>query len=90
MREIVIEENVVQFAESKGWLVRKVTYAGRRGAPDRWFFRGGKTITVEFKRRGQEPDGLQKREHEKLTRAGIPVYVIDSIDGGRALFDSLG
>lgn len=86
MREYEIERTVVDFAESRGWLVRKVLYAGRRGAPDRWFFKGGQLILVEFKRPGRKPDGQQQREHDRLRGAGFPVYIIDSVEGGVGLF----
>lgn len=85
MREIVVEEKVCEFAEKQGWLVRKMVYAGRRGCPDRWFFRGGKIVIIEFKRAGKEPDGLQKREHQKLRDHGIRVHVIDNIADGCSL-----
>lgn len=82
MREIVVEEKIVEFAEKQGWLVRKMVYAGRRGCPDRWFFRNGKIVIIEFKKPGKEPDGLQAREIKKLREHGIRVHVIDNIADG--------
>lgn len=86
MREIVIEEKVVEFAEASGWLARKCVYAGRRGSPDRWFFKAGRLLLVEFKKPGERPDAQQAREHERLRNAGFPVHVIDNIEAGCALF----
>ncbi len=84
-REIVIEEKVCEFAEKQGWLVRKMVYAGRRGCPDRFFFRNGKVLMIEFKRPGTKPDGLQEREHARLREHGFTVHVIDNIADGCAL-----
>jgi hypothetical protein len=86
MRETVIEQAVCEHAEKAGWLVRKVVYAGRRGAPDRWFLKDGRLVLIEFKRPGRSLDAHQQREHERLTRAGFTVHVIDSIEAGCALF----
>lgn len=88
MRESVLVAECVKIAEAHGWLHRKVVYAGRRGAPDDWFFKGGKLLPVEFKKRGEAPDGHQKREHERLAAAGFPVPVIDNVDDFRKIVAS--
>lgn len=92
MRESVIEDDNVAYAESKGWLVRKAVYAGRRGSPDRWFMRrrrngDGHLFHIEFKKPGEKPDGLQQKEHDRLRGAGFRVYVIDNIATGRKAID---
>lgn len=79
-QEAVIENEAVLFAEKLGFVVRKVVYAGRRGAPDRWFFGRGYTFCIEFKKRGGKPEPLQVKEIERLKNAGIPVYVVDNIE----------
>lgn len=84
MREKTIEESYCDYAEERGWLVRKMTYAGRRGCPDRWFFKGGKAVIVEFKARGKRPDDVQEREHKRLHDRGFPVHVIDTYTAYRA------
>lgn len=76
-REKLIEDAYVAYAEAHGWLARKAVYSGRRGSPDRWFFRNGKLVLVEFKRPGETPDGLQVKEHKALKDHGFPVLVID-------------
>lgn len=81
-REIVIEQKVCDFAEAQGWLVRKMVYAGRRGCPDRFFFRGGKMLMIEFKRPGCKPDAVQEREHARLRAQGFRVHIIDSVGAG--------
>lgn len=87
MIEKHIEDAVVEYAESKGWLVRKVVYAGRRGAPDRWFFKNGVLLMIEFKRPGRPLDGHQDKERQRMAAVGHRVHVIDDIAKGKALFD---
>lgn len=74
------------FATRRGWMARKMRYVGRRSCPDRWFFRRGRVIAVEFKRPGEQPNPSQRREIKRLRDAGIEVYVIDNIEAGRDLF----
>lgn len=85
-REAQIEQAIVKEAENAGWLVRKVQYLGRSGAPDRWFFhrkRQGCPVLIEFKRPGGPVRSSQKREIEKLKAAGIEVHIVDSIERAR-------
>ncbi|MNK37360.1 VRR-NUC domain protein [compost metagenome] len=84
--EASIEAIVIAFAEERGWFYRKVAWLGRRGAPDRLFARDGRIVFVEFKRPGEEPRLLQKREIARMRAAGIEVHVIDDVDAGMALF----
>lgn len=88
-KEIVLEEDGVEAAENAGWLVRKMQFIGRRGCPDRFFWKrrpkpcphcgtAGDLHMIEFKRKGKGPDGKQQREHDKLRGQGWPVHVIDT------------
>lgn len=86
-RESQIEKAVVDHAENLGWLIRKVKWIGRRAAPDRVFFKAGRTIWVEFKRPGEKPRLLQEREHTRMRDAGCEVHVIDDVRAGCDLFD---
>ena len=86
-REIVIENAVVEYAEERHVLVRKVIYAGRRGSPDRWFFTKGYVFCIEFKKPGEKADPQQLREHGRLREQGVPVYVVDSISVGKEVVD---
>lgn len=84
-----LEEDCIEHAKARGWLYRKITYKGRRGAPDRWFLKAGRWVVVEFK----SPTGegrlavLQRREHERLRKQGQVVHLIDSF---KAFCDALG
>lgn len=93
MRERDIERHLVNRVKELGGEVRKVEWIGRRGAPDRLvmlpvtFSFGqramsqGKTVWVELKAPGVEPESYQLREHERMRRLGQVVVVIDSIEG---------
>lgn len=80
-REAPIEDDVVAFAENRGWLVRKMQYPGRRTCPDRWFFKDSKLVIVEFKRQGKKrADPGQVREHRRYAEAGWKVHVVNDRD----------
>ena len=59
---------------------RKITYPGRRGAPDTFMCKNGRLVFVELK----TPAGtgvlsrMQRREIGKLRAAGMDVRVIDN------------
>lgn len=87
-RESYIEAQVVKYAKKRGWRQRKMMFVGRRGCPDRWFFRGeGQVVIIEFK----DPNGTlsraQAREVNWFLANGFHVHVIDSIEDGKAVFD---
>lgn len=81
--ELPIEDTVCSIAEKHGWLVRKVSWVGRRAAPDRLFSKivngHPRPLLIEFKREGEDATIQQKREHERLRSAGFEVHVCDSI-----------
>lgn len=87
-REIVIEDAATEYAESLGFLVRKVQFIGRRGSPDRWFFGRGYVFCIEFKKPGKEPTLQQSREHDRLRGAGVPAFSCSSISEARIIIDS--
>jgi len=87
MLESYVERKVCEFAESLGWLVRKLSWIGRRGAPDRLFIRGGRIVLIEFKRPGGVLELHQEREIARLRAAGAEVHVIDTVAAGMAVLD---
>jgi len=88
MAEIAAVQNpVTEYARRRGWLVRRVTFLGRRGCPDSWCFRNGRVKIIEFKDKGKEPDEQQWRRIRELRGAGMEVHVIDNYEAGCALFD---
>lgn len=90
-REDVIEGEVVALAEKDGWLVRKLQYPGRRGAPDRMFvkfwydYNRARIVFIEFKRPGGKVRGIQRKEHQKLRERGAEVHVVDSVEKAKEI-----
>lgn len=89
MRERDIERHLVKRVEALGGEVRKVSWVGRRGAPDRLAMlpqrlgriEDGRTVWIELKAPGVQPEPHQLREHERMRGLGQRVEVIDSIEG---------
>ncbi len=84
-REIVTEEASVDLARRQGWLSEKMMYVGKKGAPDRHFYKAGVLMIVEFKKRGKDLDGHQVRRARELSAAGFTVHVIDNFEDFVAL-----
>lgn len=78
--EAEIEDDVVIFATNRGWLVRKMIYPGRRGCPDRWFFKNGRLVIMEMKRPDGTLSGNQKREIERFAAVGWTIHVVSDRD----------
>jgi hypothetical protein len=91
MRESKIEAHLVKCVKELGGEVRKVSWIGRRGAPDRLVMlpfnsRSGPysacpAIWVELKAPGKKAEPHQLREHKRMAAMGQRVVVIDSIEG---------
>lgn len=84
-REYAIEDTIVAEAEAAGWFVRKLSYPGRRRAPDRWFLRGGRNVFIEFKRSGKDITPAQAEEGAKIKAHGGEWYFVASTVRARAI-----
>jgi hypothetical protein len=99
VRESVIEKHLAKRVKELGGEVRKVSWVGRRGAPDRLimiqrFDEAGDSIPgacvwVELKAPGVKPEPHQLREHKRMRDMGQDVRVIDSIDAADQLVGEL-
>lgn len=89
MRESLIEKKVCEYAESLGWLQFKFTSPGQRSIPDRIFFRAGVCFLIEFKAPGKRPTKLQQKKINDLRKQGFYTWVVDSIELGKEIVDSL-
>lgn len=80
-----IVKHFIKECERRGWEQRKLSYEGRVGAPDRLLLAPGYHALIEFKAYGQVPTAMQVREHIKLRRSGMEVFVCDTLDSLKAL-----
>lgn len=80
MKEANIEAYLRKRVKELGGEHRKVTYQGRKGAPDDWcFFPCGQLLIIECKRPGKNKlDPLQVVEIEFLQRMGFAAYWVNS------------
>lgn len=74
--EATVESSAVGVAKRHGWESRKVSWIGRRGAPDRLFLHEGqrRAVFIEFKDKGKKPTAQQRREAERMVNAGLEVH----------------
>lgn len=78
MLESPIEKMVVDRAEAAGWFVRKLSWVGRRSAPDRLFVKDGRVVFIEFKAPKKGVVGGQSKELTRLLAAGAEAYCCDN------------
>lgn len=91
MKESEIEAYMVRRVKAAGGEVRKCTWVGRRGAPDRLVLLPGRpAVYVELKAPGKLPGQIQVREHARLRELGQHVEVIDSLAGVDSLLKEIG
>ena len=74
-----LERRHAKLAAERGWLVRKVQWPGRTGAPDRMYIKDGVVVFLEWKRSGQRLRPVQEVEIEALWNAGVYAYRVDSV-----------
>lgn len=80
MSEEAVEATVDAKAQMAGWLVRKVSWQGRRGAPDKAYIGFGRFVLIEFKKPGEVLEGQQSREWSRLKAAYPEVYACDNVN----------
>lgn len=83
-----IELNVTRHGMKTGWLSFKFNSSNHAGVPDRIFIKNGKTIYIEFKASGEKPRKLQEITFKKMREHGAQVFVVDSIEDGKAVLDA--
>ena len=90
MLEKQIEAAVCEYAKTKSVLAYKFTSPARAAVPDRLFISPDGCIWFcEFKREGQVPTPAQYREHDRLRRHMVNVFVIDNVAEGKLMIDSM-
>lgn len=91
MKEASIESYLRKRVKEAGGFHRKVTYQGRKGAPDDWcFFPGGKLLIIECKRpHKHKADPLQEVEIALLRNTGFDVHLVNSREQIDALLGAI-
>ena len=90
MLEKDIEAKVCEYAKQQNVLVYKFTSPNRMAVPDRLFIRSdGRMWFCEFKREGQKPTPAQEREHHRLRQHKVSVFVIDNVEEGKTMIDTM-
>lgn len=83
-----IENKVVKYARSLGWLVYKFTSPAQRSVPDRLFMRNGVVLFIEFKRKGEKATPKQGHEAKVIYKqGGVPVVLVDDVAYGKFIVD---
>lgn len=87
--EKVLEDRAVTFAIGLGYLHLKLNALGSRGKPDQLFLSpAGTSLFVEFKRKGEEPSGLQEYWARELTKRKQIVYGCENFEHAKAIFQN--
>lgn len=82
-----VQSPIVSYAKQNGWLVRRVQWIGRHGAPDLLCLKGGVHVWIEAKREGKDAEIHQAREHKRMRNKGALVYVVDRAEDGYRILD---
>lgn len=89
-----IEAHLVKLVEAAGGEVRKVSWPGRRFAPDRFVMLPGGCFWVELKNPrtllsfpADAHERGQAREHAKMALYGEEVHVLGTLEGVEALVE---
>lgn len=89
MLETAVETDIVDYAKSTGWVVRKLKWPGRSAAPDRVFMKApGRILFIEVKRPGEKPRALQERELKLLRRLGFTAVWADTLEQAKEYLDA--
>lgn len=76
--EASVEDHLVARVTTLGGETRKVSWVGRRHAPDRFVLLPGVSFWAELKRPKVGAEDGQLREHERIRKAGGLVLVLDT------------
>lgn len=79
IKERDVEKYLKTAVKTAGGEVRRVSWQGRRGAPDDVVFLNGVHF-AECKAPGKKPEPHQTREHDRMLKHGVPVVILDSFE----------
>lgn len=84
--ESELQRNAYNYALSRGWFAEKIMRARRKGFPDYYFLRNGRTVLIEFKRSpDEEPTAQQLKRHKEIREHGGEVFVVDTLDQAKGI-----
>ncbi len=90
MKESDIERKVGEYVKSKGGLFFKFTSPARRAVQDRIIVLPSvPPFFVEFKATCEKATPAQRREHVRLSDRGANIFVVDSVEDGRAVVNAM-
>jgi hypothetical protein len=78
MREREVKAYLLKRVAELGGEARKVRWEGRVNAPDWRVMLPPRNFWAELKATGEQPNGGQIREHNRMRRQGEIVHVLDS------------
>lgn len=76
--EGIVEKYFLKRATDLGFMCLKFTTPGTVGVPDRLLIRDGRTIYVELKAPGEEPERHQIEKINEMRAHGALVYIADT------------
>lgn len=79
-RETKFEDQVVAYAVKRGWKHRKLVSVGKKGWPDRFFWRNGEVRIVEIKGARTPIEAEQEVTIRELRNENVPVFVVRDPD----------
>lgn len=86
-KESALERKIIRYAKSTGWIALKFTSPGKRGVPDRLFFRNGSVVFLEIKAPGRKPTVLQDWVIRELRGAGQVADWVDNFEDAQQILD---
>lgn len=86
-----MESHLERLADARavklGWFIRKLSWVGRRSAPDKFYARRGVVILIEYKQPGEPLRPDQFLELKALRKYGVIVFVVDNLKSAYAIFE---
>lgn len=87
MRERDISRYLNKRVKELGGEIRRVTWQGRRNAPDKLVLLPGWAFFVEEKRPGKDATAAQAREADRLRSSGLFMYVFATYEDVDAILN---
>ena len=80
MTEAQIQNKIIKYLDSEGWLTNKLMTMSKNGWPDLIAHKDGKTIYIEVKRPNGRLSKIQEYSISNLYKAGIDVLITNNLE----------